>query len=272
MSRVTLIVTMHTAAKYPKSEIYQAIFAGKSLSDEVLDEGSKIICDNTGENISEKNREFCELTSLYWAWKNLNKGEYVGLCHYRRYFDFGSKYRELREPEMGYFDSFTAADVEGAMSGYDVILPEVRISKRSLRRQYAVSHQGEDLDKIEAIVKRLHPEYMESYTRVMISNILSPFNMFICRKELFNGYCEWLFSILFELEREVDTSDRDSYQRRLYGFLSERLLNVYFQHNGLRVKYLPVTFIKSDGCGKYPKPQSAFTRWKYNLKYKLSKK
>ena len=66
------------------------------------------------------------------------------------------------------------------------------------------------------------------------------FNMMFCRTEIFDAYCEWLFSILFELEKTVDLSKLNSYQKRVYGFLSERLLNVWLIENKISRCNLPV--------------------------------
>ena len=64
-------------------------------------------------------------------------------------------------------------------------------------------------------------------------------------------YCEWLFDILKKLESKVDISDYDNYQQRIYGFLAERLLNVYCKHNKLKIKYLPVILLMNGKNRKF---------------------
>ena len=83
-----ILVCCHTNDIYKSDEQYFPIHVGKEISDKIIN----IQGDNTGDNISEKNKSFCELTGMYWAWKNLPKSDYIGLCHYRRYFDFTSKF------------------------------------------------------------------------------------------------------------------------------------------------------------------------------------
>ena len=83
--RIKILVACHKAdPNIRQDDIYMPIQVGKALHPE-LDLGFQ--CDNTGDNISEKNGSYCELTALYWAWKNLKDVDYIGLCHYRRYFD-----------------------------------------------------------------------------------------------------------------------------------------------------------------------------------------
>jgi hypothetical protein len=83
---IKILVCTHKKSDFPKDDIYLPIQVGKSISDIDLD----IQGDNTGDNISEKNPYYAELTGQYWGWKNLKDVKYVGLCHYRRYFDLSS--------------------------------------------------------------------------------------------------------------------------------------------------------------------------------------
>ena len=82
--------------------------------------------------------------------------------------------------------------------------------------------------------------YLPSFDKVMAGNRLHLFNMLIAREEVFDAYCDWLFAVLFELEKHVDMTGYTPYQQRLYGFLSERLLNVWVAHNGVRVRTVRV--------------------------------
>ncbi|MEM4181812.1 MAG: DUF4422 domain-containing protein [Candidatus Pacearchaeota archaeon] len=86
-SKIKILIVGHKDFPFIKDEIYQPIQAGRSISKIKLPK--PWIGDDTGENISQKNREYCELTAMYWAWKNYKKignPDYIGLCHYRRYF------------------------------------------------------------------------------------------------------------------------------------------------------------------------------------------
>ena len=65
-------------------------------------------------------------------------------------------------------------------------------------------------------------------------------NMFAMKKVLFDEYCNWLFSILFELEKRIDISSYNQYEARVFGFISERLFNVWLEKQQLKVKEMPV--------------------------------
>ena len=86
----------------------------------------------------------------------------------------------------------------------------------------------------------MDPAVLPAYDRVMSGNRLSLYNMMIANGQEFDAYCAWLFAVLEELEKSVDMTGYTPYQQRLYGFLSERLLNVWVAHRGLQVKYLKV--------------------------------
>lgn len=182
--------------------------AGASLTD-------KIICrirDNQGENISEKNRQYCELTALYWIWKNSRSG-YAGLCHYRRRFEISDELMN-KLPD----------------SDIDVIVTIPVLNFPSIRQQYAADHSGKDWDILLEAVDNLCPEYKKAVDTVQNGNHYYAYNMFIARKEILDRYCEWLFPILQFCENKIGTKC-DNYQNRYIGFLGERLLTVFFEHN-----------------------------------------
>lgn len=181
--------------------------------------------DDVGENISEKNKNYCELTGLYWLWKNSNDS-YIGIVHYRRYFthDFYGKVA-LREDE-----------INRLLTKYDIILPFHRTYNTSIEEDYCeISGFKEDLEKVRSIIDQNCPEYVADFDSIMGGHKVFLYNMFITKKKYFDLYCNWLFSILFNLEKEIDLTHYNDYQKRIYGFLSERLLNVWIRHNGLKL-------------------------------------
>jgi hypothetical protein len=190
--------------------------------------------DNTGDNISDKNASFCELTGLYWIWKN-SSDDIIGLCHYRRYFSHMSNYFPLCL-------SPTQRDVKRMLGKADLIAPrKLRLSmdgKLTVRRHYAQYHNISDWELTKQIITELYPDYLEDFLWYENQTEGYCFNMFVGKKSLMDGYCRWLFDILFELERRVDIDTYDAYNGRLFGFLSERLINVWIHHNDLVVKEL----------------------------------
>ena len=119
--------------------------------------------------------------------------------------------------------------------------PYVEYFKQNAKEEILLHCCTEEIfDKLRQIIETKYPDYIETYDRYFNENKASLFNMLFCKREIFDAYCEWLFSILFVLEKQVDLAKLNTYQQRLYGFLSERLLNVWVIKNKLVVKHLPV--------------------------------
>ena len=217
---MSIYIITHKKFKQINNPFYKVLLVGAVKGHNFGD-----VFDDDGDNISAKNDSFCELTGCYWIWKNVND-KYVGVTHYRRYFSntFGTN-KILNEK-----------DIEKKLEKHDIILPFTQILPVNLTEHYCESSgRIEDLHLLRSIIKKQHREYLSTYDKVMNGNSTYFFNMMICRKEIFDMYHEWLFDILFELEKNIDTSEYNDYQKRIYGFLSERLLTVWVKYNKLDV-------------------------------------
>ena len=96
---IKIIVAAHKKYWMPDDDMYLPLHVGaEGKTDEngqPLDLG--YTKDNTGDNISSKNANYCELTGMYWAWKNLD-ADYIGLAHYRRHFSNGKSGKDKELP------------------------------------------------------------------------------------------------------------------------------------------------------------------------------
>ncbi len=193
--------------------------------------------DNTGDNISLKNPNFCELTGLYWIWKNTND-EYKGLVHYRRYFGKSNLSSKTK-------DIYTYDEMVDLLKGNDIVLPYVEYFKQNAKEEILIQCcTPEIFDKLRRIIEEMYPEYLEAFDQYFAQNKSVLFNMMFCSAKIFDAYCEWLFSVLFELEKTVDLSKLNSYQKRLYGFLSERLLNVWLIKNNKKIRHVAIVNVE----------------------------
>ena len=198
--------------------------------------------DDTGDNISAKNESFCELTGLYWAWKNLD-ADAIGLCHYRRFF------------------KASARRIAAMLETTDCILPKPRnYFIESTYSQYAHAHHAVDLDTTRDIIAERHPDCLAAFDATMKSTKGHRFNMLVMKRPLLDRYCAWLFDILFELEKRLDISAYSEYDRRVFGFVGERLLDVWIRANGIRCAELPVLHTESQ---HWPKKIFNFLRRKF---------
>jgi len=186
--------------------------------------------DNTGDNISQKNDTYCELTGMYWIWKNVNC-DIVGLCHYRRYFTEDGRILAKK-------------DICNLMKQYDVVVGNSSMSPYgSVAAHYANKHHWQDMLACRAVIKEDYPEYLEAFDRCMDCNLMNIANMMIAPKSVFDNYCCWLFEILAAVEKRTDVSGYDAYQKRLYGFLSERLLRVWLLKQQLKIKEVMISLV-----------------------------
>ena len=203
-------------------------------------------------HISHLNPYFCELTALYFAYKHLD-AEYYGLFHYRRLLDFSpnanANMQSIFFNRKDLLPRFNAESIENLCNHYDIILPAPFYDENfSMYSQYAHCHHSRDLDACIAYIKLYYPQ-MSDCISILYKCPASwhTCNMFVMKKELFLEYCEWLFSVLFGAD--ICYKDYDSYQKRVFGFLSERLFNVWLCYKKatsprLRVKTLPVIFLR----------------------------
>ncbi|KFC20004.1 DUF4422 domain-containing protein [Chryseobacterium sp. FH1] len=237
-----------------ENEYYLPIHVGKKTSDKNL----QMTGDDTGDNISLKNPNYCELTGIYWAWKNLKNVDYIGLCHYRRYFNFDNALFSSPSKRLGTENfkksEFNISDkVKDSLKKGNVIVPISESFRVSLYIDYCVRHYSEDLRFLEKVIKKQDTKYSNAFDKIMYeNNELYPYNMFIMSWQEFDKYCTWLFPILEEIEQSIDISKYDFYQKRIYGFMAERLFNIYVEANQLKVDERQVLFVSDDNYKVLP--------------------
>ncbi|WP_286332430.1 DUF4422 domain-containing protein [Duncaniella freteri] len=246
--RIKILVACHKAdPNIRQDDIYMPIQVGKALHPE-LDLGFQ--CDNTGDNISEKNGSYCELTALYWAWKNLKDVDYIGLCHYRRYFDLTDE-KLIKE-----------------ISRNDIIIGEPNILPITIYDELVKWTSFEDVAILFDSLIELYPgckkQIIEFY---YLDNKFPKCNMFIMTKKMFDDYCEFLFSILELCENRIVKSPYKR-QQRVLGYLAETLIGLWVGFNKNKHKYL-----KINECDESKNKLVDTINWmRNNIAFKLSKR
>lgn len=200
--------------EYKLADYERVIQAGAELTKERLYPG--VLTDNVGDNISAKNRQYCELTAIYWLWKHA-KEEIVGLAHYRRHFILPDNWVQIMEEHE-----------------VDVILPTPLYAVPSIAENYKNRHDAADWEFMMCYLKEHSLEDYQEAEAFFEGNLYSPCNMFIMRKDVLDKFCGWLFPIL-DVAAAHGGQKEDGYQNRYPGFLSERLMTFYFEKN--RDKY-----------------------------------
>lgn len=231
--------------------------------------------DDTGDHISGRNDSFCELTALYWIWKNTQHQSHVGLFHYRRHLSFGRPPRKSNRWGVieydGLSDHYLAENrldpesVAAIVAEHDLILPEkwdvASAGSHSLYDHFEKGshHAIGDYDLALQILLEKYPDYAAAAKRVNRAKTGYFTNMFVMRRDLFDAYAEWLFDILFELEQRLDISNYSVQERRIFGFIGEWLFNIYLSkllqdRPELRLAHLARTYLLHSEAKTYPKP------------------
>jgi len=229
---VKVIIATHKKYNMPNDAMYVPLHVGKEGKDDL-----GYIGDNTGDHISEKNPKFCELTGLYWAWKNL-ECDYLGLVHYRRHFSLKSVLLQKMNERMN--NVLSLKEAQNILKDYPIIVPKKRYYViETLYSHYEHTHYAEHLDETRKIINEMYPDYLNEFDKVMKQTGGYMFNMYIMCKDLSDQYCEWLFSILFELENRFKDKEYSFFQGRFYGRVSEMLFNVWLMHQDIPYKEVP---------------------------------
>ncbi len=228
MGNTKIFVMTHKAFTPPEDPMYTPLQVGRAENGDL---GLGFLGDDTGENISDLNHLFGELTGLFWIWQNYDGPEnYVGINHYRRYFT----------NEAGEF--LTESDIERIFKDYDLIASETEDTGRSYEEVYAEAHNIHDLMAVERSLERLYPEYKADFDKALSMSRIYSANLLVMDRQQYNAYCKWMFEILFDATAEIDVSGYDLYHARVYGFLSEGMLTVWALHHGLKVYEAPIGY------------------------------
>ncbi|WP_289758471.1 DUF4422 domain-containing protein [Lactobacillus taiwanensis] len=215
--KIKILVAAHKKFPMPEVEGYLPVLVGakKNYKPDIPYQR-----DDEGENISEKNPNYNELTAIYWAWKNLKDVDAVGLVHYRRLF-FDKKPYNLN-------NVISIEKVHQLLQKYDVLLPKKRnYYIETNYSHYIHAHYKEPLDKTREIIKNSYPAYLKEFDRVMKNRKAHMFNMFIMRKDAFDSYCNFMFDVLGKLENTIDISNYSVQEARVFGYISELLMDVW---------------------------------------------
>ena len=285
MPSIKILIVSHKPFKKPEGEYYVPIHAGRSVAMEKSKDGkinskdfdwmlNNTIGDDSGDNISDKNRYYSECSALYWAWKNYDKlenPEYIGLMHYRRHFIFNNNYFDSRLSDdwhralcyinenfidENYQNKICLNDLEiqNACEKYDLIVSRDSqfdlINGYNIRENYEKTIPGvrvEDFDLMVSIIKKYYPQYSQVLDKNINGYRKSLYQMFLMRKDLFFEYCEFLFGVLFKIESQVNFKSYTTNGKRTLGYLAEILLAVFVwqkEFEGLKLLKLGVTEVE----------------------------
>lgn len=265
---ISIFVACHKPSVLPDNALYQPIHVGKAKSKVVL---PQCIGDDTGDNISDKNDTYCELTAQYWAWKNCSS-DYIGLCHYRRLFcfddhDFKKDLRNqiviprMDETTMAMYGFNDVKTMEDVIKGNDVIVG-LKEDVSSLATPYGpkptvmghwMAHdraliRKEDLQRLLAIVEQKYPKIYAVGKRALNTQYFIGYNCFVMRKDLFDQMCAYEFDCLSTLEQHTDLSGVHTQIHRIYGFMGEILFDLFIHYLESLGKYtihhVPLVYIE----------------------------
>ena len=254
---VRILIAAHKAVPLPQGEPYLPLHVGSAGK-----EGLGYQRDDEGENISEKNPRYCELTGLYWAWKNLS-ADAVGLVHYRRYFGK----RNRRAPFSGVLSE---KEAQAYMEKCAIVLPKKRrYYIETLWSHYEHTLHIMPLEITGEVLKEKYPRYFPEFSRLKKRRSAHMFNMMLMKREEFDAYCAFLFGVLEEVEKRVPDSEyADPFHARFPGRISELLLDVWLYTEKKEFSECPV--FMPDGENTFKKAKSLIEAKFFGKKYQQS--
>lgn len=266
MSDIKIFVSCHKPSIILKNKLIYPIQVGTALSNNRFD---NMLHDDEGENISSKNKMYCELTAQYYAWKNVD-ADYYRFFHYRRYLSFSNKkyketiqgipYKKLDEEAVNKF-ALDEKSMQEIIENYDVTTVKRGIAI-NVYAQYclALTQSKTDIDFCLDYIKNHYPEVYPTAKKVVRSSKSYFCNMFIMKKDIFQKYCSWLFEILEAHEKAMHLDHYDVQSYRVSGYLAERLCSIYLHYlkeqKNLRFKELQSIFFKETDDSKEIIPQT----------------
>ena len=235
----TLYLAYHRPAPLISSEALRPIHVGRALAAMPL---PGMIGDDTGDHVSGQNPALCELSALYWAWKNDHASSWIGLMHYRRLLDLtdwmpgGPAERRVQMLEVapwcarieGWLAGQDGPSGAAALEACDLVVPRLHVMGQSVAQNYRHAHQPQDWEIAREVIAHDHSGWLGAFDAVAAAPRVRLGNMMLMRRPLFEAYCSWLFDILFKVAaRDVPRAHYSPAQARYLGFLAERLLTVY---------------------------------------------
>lgn len=236
---IKILVATHKKYRMPQEDIYLPVEAGRKIRKKTEFTG-----DDTGDNISAENPRFCELTAVYWAWKNM-KSEYIGLVHYRRHFTTASIFKRMGKDKFRFV--IKKKELEEMLKDCDMILPQKRkyyiesIYSHFIHLPYTFK---KDLEILRNVIAEKEPEYLSAFDKVMERKYAHMFNMFIMKKEIFDSYCKWMFPLLFEADRRIDVSEYTTMEARAVAYFGEFMIDIWNEKNKIPYKETGVIFME----------------------------
>ena len=211
-----------------------------------------MIRDDTGDNISERNFIYSELTGLYWVWKNTTD-KVVGLCHYRRYFSPIVIDEQNNEYPLTFEDvsALLARDADGAsvdigLCSADALTPGLYKLPTSLERSHLERTPTPLNSQIfvlyNALYNILGDEYYCIRDYISRGDTFITGNLIVMKREALDHYCTWLFRILFEMERILKNYPRDE-SKRACAYMAEILYTWFLHSRGIATVKRDVLFI-----------------------------
>lgn len=211
---IKIFTITHKPFTPPPDSMYIPLHVGRTKADNL-----GFLGDDTGDNISHLNPNFCELTGMYWLWKNYHDADYIGICHYRRYL-INEKGAVFEEKEL-----------EQLLQRYDIITTKLLTLTCSYEDGFSANHHRKDLLTTGSVIHEKYPEYWDTFNELLHGPHTYFGNIFITSRDIYERYCQWLFDILFAVQKQTDFTGYNDYQKRLFGFLSEFLQTVWIRYH-----------------------------------------